>query len=79
MEFKDLTPEQQDKLKACETPEDILALAKEAGYELDDAELDAIAGGAKNWFPTCPKCGSHRIEVDMYSRKAKCLSCGYEW
>ena len=39
MDFKDLTPEQQEKAKACKTPEDILALAKEEGYSLTDEEL----------------------------------------
>ena len=46
MNFEDLTPEQQEKARACETPEEVLALAKQEGYELSDAELDGIAGGA---------------------------------
>jgi bacteriocin-like protein len=45
MEFKDLTPEQQAKAKACKTPADILALAKAEGYELSDEELEAVSGG----------------------------------
>ena len=45
MEFKDLTPEQQAKVRACTTPEELLALAKAEGYELSDTELEAIAGG----------------------------------
>ena len=45
MEFKDLTPEQQAKARACKTPEELLALAKAEGYELSDTELEAIAGG----------------------------------
>lgn len=31
MNFEDLTPEQQEKVRACKTVEDILALAKEEG------------------------------------------------
>ena len=31
MKFEDLTPEQQEKAKACKTPEEIFALAKEIG------------------------------------------------
>jgi predicted ribosomally synthesized peptide with nif11-like leader len=45
MEFKDLTPEQQAKARACKTPEDMLALAKAEGYELTDEELEAVSGG----------------------------------
>ena len=53
MKFEDLTPEQMEKAKACKTPEDILALAKEEGYELTDEELAAIAGG-EEWY----QCGN---------------------
>ena len=60
MNFEDLTPEQQEKAKACKTPEDMIALAKEEGYSLSDEELDAISGGI--WEPCdytspCPKDG----------------------
>ena len=46
--WKSLTPEQKEKAKSAKTPEDILALAKEDGYELSDDELESIAGG-DNW------------------------------
>ena len=57
MNFNDLTPEQQAKAKACETPDEILALAREEGYELSDEELEAISGGWDD--PACPSntCG----------------------
>lgn len=45
MNYEDLTPEQKEDLRACETPEEILALAKEAGYELSDEELQRLSGG----------------------------------
>ena len=45
MEFNDLTDEQKAKAKACKTPEEILALAKDEGYELSDDELEAVSGG----------------------------------
>ena len=44
MKFEDLTPEQMEKARACKTPEDIVALAKEEGYELSDEELKSISG-----------------------------------
>ena len=45
MNFENLTPEQQAKARACKSPEDILALAKEEGYALSDTELETISGG----------------------------------
>ena len=38
-------PELQEKARACKSPEEILALAKEEGYELSDEELEAVSGG----------------------------------
>jgi len=45
MNFENLTPEQQEKARACKTPEEILALAKAEGYELSDEELEGVSGG----------------------------------
>ena len=58
MKFEDLTPEQQEKAKACKTPEEVFALAKEMGYELSEEEIDAISGGIEksDWFCTRNKC-----------------------
>ena len=53
MDFNDLTDEQKAKVRACKTPEEMLALAKEEGYELSDKELEGISGG---WCAT--DCGS---------------------
>ena len=56
MEFKNLSPELRDKARECKTPEEILALAKEEGYELSDEELQAVSGGIE-WTcsdDTCP-------------------------
>ena len=45
MNFDDLTDGQKAKARAAKTPEEILALAKEEGYELSDDELEAVSGG----------------------------------
>ena len=49
MNFEDLSPELQEKAKTCTSPDEILELAKEAGYELSDEELDQVAGGKGFW------------------------------
>ena len=48
MEFENLSPELREKLKTCKSAEEVLALAKEEGYELSDEELEAVNGGV-NW------------------------------
>ena len=51
MDFKDLSPELREKAKACETPEELFALAKREGHKLTEDEIEAISGGghAANW------------------------------
>ena len=45
MVFDDLAPEIKKKLETCKSPEDVLELAKNEGYELKDEELAAVSGG----------------------------------
>ncbi len=40
-----LTAEQKEKLTTAKTPEELLAIAKETGYELSPDELEAVSGG----------------------------------
>jgi hypothetical protein len=40
-----LTDEQKKKIEAARTPEELLALAKEAGYKLTPEQLEVICGG----------------------------------
>lgn len=49
MNLENLTPQQIERAKACKTPDELLALAKEEGYELSDEDLNAVSGGA-TWF-----------------------------
>jgi hypothetical protein len=55
MDLKDLSPELQEKAKACKTVEELKALAQENGFELSDDELDAVSGGNFcSSYVTCP-------------------------
>ena len=85
MELSNLSPEIQEKISACNSPEEILALAKEEGYALSEEELEQISGG-KSWVTTvvdryqCPKCGSFDISVEpLCVPEYKCKSCGWGW
>lgn len=48
MQFNELTDEQKAKAKACQTPEELAALAKDEGIELTDEQLEQVAGGWKS-------------------------------
>lgn len=65
MEFKDLTPEQQEKARACKSAEELIALAKQEGCELSDDELAAIAGGSE-W--TCNDQACSFYDPEPHSR-----------
>ena len=63
MEFSDMTPELQEKAKACKTPEEMLALAKAEGIELTEEQLDGIAaGGFWDKEDNCPRDDSCEMQ-----------------
>ncbi len=45
MQLDDLSDDLKAKVLACKSPEELLALAKEEGYERSDDELEAVSGG----------------------------------
>ena len=53
MDRKELTPELQEKLKECKTPEELIELAKREGYELTDEQIESISGGGGRWSGDC--------------------------
>ena len=65
MGFEDLSAELRRKVRDCKTPEEILALAKDEGYELSDEELGAVSGGSE-WGCSDRSCTGHD-------------SCPYDW
>ena len=85
LKFEDLSPEMQEKVRACKTAEEVLALAKEVGHDLTDDELDQIAGGAvygggTSW--NCPNCNStshHTIHTGTVNQQNVCNNCGCIW
>ena len=53
-------PELQEKLKACKTTDELIAVAKEEGMELSDVELNGVAGGID--VDSCPAyCGEYTV------------------
>ena len=48
IENMDISPELREKAKACASPEELMELAKRAGYKLTEEELESVSGGA-NW------------------------------
>jgi predicted ribosomally synthesized peptide with nif11-like leader len=61
MDYKDLSPELCEKVKACTSPEELLELAKKEGYKLSDEEIEAVAGGS---FWCLTQTGDSREDVD---------------
>lgn len=80
-----LSPELQEKARACGSAQDLLALAKEAGIPVPDGVLAAIAGGdeadskVKGKPTKCPRCGSTDFAVGPDGFSYVCLKCGYTW
>lgn len=74
--LKGLSKEQIERVNACRSQEELLALAREQGIELTDEQLDAINGGAcgSNKL-SCPKCGYNYYAQNAPNRYA-CLKCG---
>ncbi len=61
MNFEDLkSPELQEKLKACKTADELVALAKEQGLELSDEQLEALSGG-REWYEGCTDAGCYTV------------------
>ena len=51
-----LTDEQKKKVEAAKSPEELLSLAKESGYELSQEQLSQVSGGKHLCPPLHQKC-----------------------
>ena len=63
MDFEAMNEEMRAKAKACTSPEELLALAQEEGYELTDDQLEGITGGA-SWGCKTVSIGDTRDDID---------------
>lgn len=46
MDLDELSPELKEKVKACKTKEELVAVLKTEGVELAEEQLEALSGGA---------------------------------
>ena len=72
--IKDLSPELQEKARACGSVEELMALAKEGELPLPDEVLAAIDDGGdrdlmNNSNPKCPKCGQEMRQGFLFTSK----------
>ena len=67
-----LTDEQKEKIRACKTVDEAIALAGKEGIELPDEALDAVAGGY------IVNLGSKFLVVDDYEREEKASASSKE-
>lgn len=86
MNYDVLTPEQKAEAPERRTPEEMLELARDEGFELSDEELEQVSVGASweegkiEWRPlsyTCPRCG--RDDVWVRLPVLNCNRCGFEF
>lgn len=88
--IKDLSPELQEKVRACKSVDELLTLAKENSIAIPDEALSSIAGGQDSEDvgkcnpsnPPCPKCKGTNVEsafVDVGITHYRCCDCGHEW
>lgn len=87
MQCEILKNDERVELEKNTSPEDLLALAKDMGYELSDAELGDMSAGSWNpvyeVLPKCPVCGS--LGVSSFPLpgtgvlRCVCGNCQHAW
>ena len=84
MNIENLTPEQIEKAKLCQTAEELVVFAEQEGIELSDAQLDSLSGGAcwdkENNSGTssgvCPYCKNTIVWYTSDGKPTYCPFCG---
>ena len=54
---RELTPEQQEKLNNCKTPEEVAQFIEEESQKLSEEDLSQIVGGKEGWHWELVKIG----------------------
>ena len=78
--LKGLTEEQIVKVKECKNSNELLALAKQEGIELNEEQLEAVNGGgcmteAVKPAPRCPYCDSTNRELVQHHENYTTYLC----
>ena len=76
--IKDLSPELQEKARACKTKDELLQLAADEDMEVPMDALEGVAGGCGDEQLSCPYCGSTDISsepVNGHGTRLFCRKC----
>lgn len=75
MRMSDLSPEVQERAKACKTIEEFMNLSQEEGFEVSEELLGSVAGG-ESWneyvAKECPDFFGCGDKCGIYYRNADC-------
>ena len=79
--IKDLTPEQQEKARACKTKDELIQLAAEEDVEIPMEALENVAGGGCDTVEYyCKSCGCTKVYLSEedeygYDYRLRCCHC----
>ena len=82
--FEGLSKEQIEKVKECKNQEELLALAKNEGIELNEEQLAAVSGGCHTTTcekrrvdeMMCPNCFNYHCLEKIGDEWYQCKMCG---
>ena len=77
-----LNDEQIQKLANCHSAQEILELARQESYVLNDEQLECVSGGGctpEFVIVACPQCGRMCTNNDVEMNHFRCDHCNIEW